>query len=236
MNQEVPFPLARCRKADSSSASPPQNDNLVSCSTLTHLKSQQLARGGKHVIGLGQDGPFQRGLVSAESVERGLEGESCPVEQTLQRSYRDSFLMGDLLRGSAQVILLPENALVDIPEVREDLAELEASVSCVDLAFGEILKGLESAGMADNTIIVFTADHGESLMQRDYWTHGLFVYEEEVRVPLILRWPGHIPAGRVHREPVELVDLAPTLLEFAGATLVDVGDDDGTTADDLRAA
>jgi arylsulfatase A-like enzyme len=60
-----------------------------------------------------------------------------------------------------------------------------------------------------------TADHGEGLMQRDYWTHGMFVYEEEVRVPLIVRWPGHVPAGRVIREPVELIDVAPTLLDLA---------------------
>ncbi len=44
----------------------------------------------------------------------------------------------------------------------------------------------------------------------------MFLYEEEVRVPLILRWPNHISAGRVLSEPVELVDLAPTLVELAG--------------------
>ncbi len=90
----------------------------------------------------------------------------------------------------------------------------DGEIAFTDFEIGRFLAALSAAGLDRNTIVALTADHGESLMQRDYWTHGLFIYEEEVRVPLVLRWPGHIPAGRVHREPVELIDLAPTLVEL----------------------
>ena len=102
----------------------------------------------------------------------------------------------------------------------------DGEIAFTDFEIGRFLAALSAAGLDRNTIVALTSDHGESLMQRDYWTHGLFVYEEEVRVPLIVRWPGHIPAGRVHREPVELVDLAPTLVELT-ALGVDTADFEG---------
>lgn len=90
----------------------------------------------------------------------------------------------------------------------------DGEIAFTDSEIGRLLTVLTDAGLDRDTIVAVTADHGESLMQRDYWTHGLFVYEEEVRVPLILRWPGHITAGRVIREPALLVDVAPTLVEL----------------------
>jgi len=104
-------------------------------------------------------------------------------------------------------------------EDQQQINLYDGEIAFTDYEIGRFLAALRDAGLDENTIVAVTADHGESLMQRGYWTHGLFLYEEEVRVPLILRWPNHIGAGRVISEPVELVDLAPTLVELAALDL-----------------
>jgi tetratricopeptide (TPR) repeat protein len=70
----------------------------------------------------------------------------------------------------------------------------------------------------DETILVFTSDHGESLGEHDESTHAIFIYESTVRVPLIFRYPRKLPAGRVYSESVRSVDLMPTILALAGET------------------
>lgn len=85
-----------------------------------------------------------------------------------------------------------------------------------DREIGRLLDALEEDGIADDTLVIVTGDHGEGLMAHGHMYHGVHVYEEAVRVPLILRWPGRIPAGRVVSTPFALVDLAPTILELVG--------------------
>lgn len=88
-------------------------------------------------------------------------------------------------------------------------------VTLLDELIGRVLLRLESLGLADNTIVLMTADHGEMM-----GSHGLFqkssMYEESLRVPLLIRAPGRIPGGRRIDAPVSLVDLAPTLLSLTG--------------------
>jgi arylsulfatase A-like enzyme len=82
---------------------------------------------------------------------------------------------------------------------------------------GRLFAGLDGLGLGDDTIVVFTADHGHALGDHGYYFHhGEFLYESSLRIPLVLRWPGRLPAGRVVREQVRSVDVAPTLLELAG--------------------
>jgi choline-sulfatase len=88
-----------------------------------------------------------------------------------------------------------------------------AAISYVDERIGELLAALRAAGLDDETIVVFTADHGEMLGERGLW-YKMSFFEPSVRVPLIVSGPGRMPAGRV-AEPVSLLDLAPTLLELA---------------------
>jgi N-acetylglucosamine-6-sulfatase len=88
----------------------------------------------------------------------------------------------------------------------------------VDDSLGRILAALEKAGTLDNTVIVFTSDHGYF-----YGEHGLneerrLAYEETIRIPLLIRYPARVKAGAVASELVLTIDLAPTLLELAGQT------------------
>ncbi len=88
-----------------------------------------------------------------------------------------------------------------------------ASLSYVDERIGEVLSALEACGLADDTVVVFTSDHGDFLGE-----HGLFFKmsfrEHAARVPLIVHAPERFAARRV-REPVSLVDLVPTLADLA---------------------
>jgi arylsulfatase len=89
------------------------------------------------------------------------------------------------------------------------------NVSLVDKGIGRILRALDALGMAENTLIVFTSDHGDLLGD-----HGLIQkskpYEASIRVPFLLRFPGRLEAGRQSAERVTLRDLMPTFLEAAG--------------------
>lgn len=91
-------------------------------------------------------------------------------------------------------------------------------LAAVDEGVGELFKALESTGQLDNTLIVFTSDHGYF-----YGEHGLSVerrlaYEEGLRIPLFIRYPRLVKAGTRRNQTVLTLDLAPTLAEIAGAT------------------
>jgi arylsulfatase A-like enzyme len=96
------------------------------------------------------------------------------------------------------------------------IALYDGELEYMDQEVGALLAGLSALELDAKTLVGITGDHGEGLLQHGYVDHGVFLYEEFVRVPLLLRWPGHLPSGRVIREPVESVDVAPTLLSLLG--------------------
>ncbi|MDH3211966.1 MAG: sulfatase-like hydrolase/transferase [Myxococcales bacterium] len=99
---------------------------------------------------------------------------------------------------------------------RQAVRNYDGEIAFTDQEIGRLLDAIERQGLSEKTLVVITADHGEGLMDHGAMLHGLDLYEENVRVPLLLRWPDRIPAGRVLAQPVELVDLAPTILDLIG--------------------
>lgn len=90
----------------------------------------------------------------------------------------------------------------------------------VDAALDRILKALDHSGLTDNTLVLFTSDHGDGVASHR-WTAKLSLYEEATRVPLLVRWPGHIPAGQ--RDSIHLIshlDVLPTFCEYIGIPLL----------------
>ena len=86
----------------------------------------------------------------------------------------------------------------------------------VDRQVGLVLQALRESGQEDNTLIVFTSDHGEGLASHR-WTGKMMYYEEEAAVPLIVSWKGVTPAGRIDREHlVSALDVLPTICDYAG--------------------
>lgn len=97
------------------------------------------------------------------------------------------------------------------------VAQYDAEIREVDQQVGVILRDLEKRGLAGNTLVILTSDHGESLGDHNYFfEHGRFPYDDCVHVPLIVRAPGTSKAGHVVRSPVELIDLLPSVLDLAG--------------------
>lgn len=91
-----------------------------------------------------------------------------------------------------------------------------ALVNRVDDMVGEILDALERNGLAENTLIIYSSDHGEQVGEHGLWWKQTF-YEEAVRVPMILSWPGHLPQGLRCRQVVSALDLNATILDALGA-------------------
>jgi choline-sulfatase len=104
-----------------------------------------------------------------------------------------------------------------------------AAISYVDDRIGQVLAALAEAGLEDDTVVAFTADHGEMLGERGLW-YKMALFEDAARVPLIVRAPrGLARAGARVAEPVSLLDLAPTLLDLAGLAPPAPGETDGAS-------
>ena len=101
-------------------------------------------------------------------------------------------------------------------ELERDIANYDGEIHFTDQEVGNLLDALAAGGILDDTIVIVVGDHGEGLMDHGWMLHGLQIYEEAVHVPLIVRWPAKLPKGKTIAEPVELVDLTPTILDLTG--------------------
>jgi arylsulfatase A-like enzyme len=108
--------------------------------------------------------------------------------------------------------------------------EYHATIANLDWNVGRIVETLRRRNLLDNTLIIFTADHGRTWIDRPGSTEGIAVlYEEVARVPLILRYPARLPRGKVWHSGVNLASLAPTVFEAAGISLAQGIRDDSLT-------
>lgn len=104
----------------------------------------------------------------------------------------------------------------DKETIRKNMSVYYGMVSLMDKYIGKILDKLEELGLAENTVVVFTTDHGHLFGQHGLHAKGPFLYEDMMRIPMIARYPGQIPAGSSTEAIQSLVDLAPTFLDFCG--------------------
>ena len=93
-----------------------------------------------------------------------------------------------------------------------DEAAYLSEIEFADYQLGKVLHHLDKLGLTDRTLTLFTADHGESLGEHEYRGHRQNVYENVVRVPLILRMPGFLPEGKRLATQAMSIDILPTLL------------------------
>jgi N-sulfoglucosamine sulfohydrolase len=117
----------------------------------------------------------------------------------------------------------PHNpADVNVPEflpdnnaARKDLANYYDAIARMDSDVGKVLNLLDSEKLKENTLVIFCGDNGMPFPG----AKGT-LYDAGVRVPLIMRWPGHIQPGGIRRDVVSLVDIAPTILKVAGTSML----------------
>ncbi len=110
-----------------------------------------------------------------------------------------------------------EKAGIDPEEfVKIELDWYDGSIRGADVELGRVLEKLDELGIAEDTLVVFFTDHGEEFLDHGGSFHEENVYGELINVPLVLRWPGVLPEGRLVGETVQLLDLAPTIVDLAG--------------------
>lgn len=105
---------------------------------------------------------------------------------------------------------------ITLSKAKEAMAAYYAMIELIDDNVGRLLTALDASGQRQNTVIIFMSDHGELLGDHGLIGKGARFYESLIRVPLIFSWPGHFVQGVVNTALVELIDIAPTLLELAG--------------------
>ncbi len=110
------------------------------------------------------------------------------------------------------------NMKMDVRRQKKAVGGYYASVAYVDAQVGKVLDALERSGQADNTVVIFTSDHGYHLGEHDFWAK-VSLRDESAMVPLIIRMPGKEPA--VCDSLVELIDLYPTVANLCGLEVPD---------------
>ncbi|MEO7135842.1 MAG: sulfatase-like hydrolase/transferase [Vicinamibacterales bacterium] len=165
-----------------------------------------LARGFDHY----DDRLDARSGVAAEQVERRGDRTAAAAEQWLASGPAPFFVWIHLYD--------PHDPYDPPPPFRGLFADqpYDGEIAFADSVIGSLVALLEQRGLSSSTLVAVMGDHGESLDDHGEATHGMFVYESAMRVPAILRWPGHLPAGRRVAPLVRSIDLAPTLIELAG--------------------
>jgi choline-sulfatase/uncharacterized sulfatase len=99
------------------------------------------------------------------------------------------------------------------------------NISHVDHAVGELLAFLDESGLADDTIVVYSSDHGDYATEHGIMEKAPGISSDAItRIPYIWRWPKHFPAGQVAKELVETVDMAPTLCALTGVDALETAD------------
>lgn len=104
----------------------------------------------------------------------------------------------------------------DDKKLAKDIAVYYGMISLMDKYIGKILDKLDELGLAENTVVVFSTDHGHFFGQHGLVAKGPFHYEDMIKVPFLVRWPGTAAAGTTSDSLQSLVDLAPTFMRIAG--------------------
>jgi len=117
------------------------------------------------------------------------------------------------LRAHDKLGAVDGGTAIDLQTAKQVMAAYYAMIELIDDNVGRMLQALEKSGQRENTLVIFTSDHGELLGDHQLIGKGCRFYECLVRVPLIFSWPGQIREGVVSDALVELVDIVPTLLE-----------------------
>lgn len=100
-------------------------------------------------------------------------------------------------------------------QVRDGMQGYYGNIAFSDQLFGKVLRAVDDLRLRENTLVVFTADHGEMLYDHRLWTKMVF-FDPSVRVPLFMRLPGVLPAGTETKALVEQIDIFPTLMDLLG--------------------
>jgi arylsulfatase A-like enzyme len=134
-------------------------------------------------------------------------------QEALKKVVKDPFMA---VRGMATPEEMRQAGIDPEFYLRYSKDWYDGSILGMDTELGRLVERLGELSLRDRSLIAFYADHGEEFHEHGRMFHGETVYGEMIRVPLILWAPGRVPAGLDVQEPVQLIDVMPTLLELSG--------------------
>ncbi len=137
--------------------------------------------------------------------------------ETYREKYSTGFKGDFVVNNGIKYPGLIFNKVKSEPQVPEALALYDALTNYIDDQVGIVIDTLRELDLYDNTIIVFTSDHGEAFGEHGvYFSHHIYTYDEELSVPLIMKMPGNEYSGSEVNDPVSLVQFMPTILDTIG--------------------
>jgi arylsulfatase A-like enzyme len=161
---------------------------------------------------------IRNGTVNTGSAQRGAGLTTARALEWMEQREGPFFLWLHYFDPHDEVVLPPPDVMQGVHlaaaerERRRQVYDVE--ITYMDAMIGRVFDKLEQLGLWDDCIVVITADHGEGLGDHDWWTHGI-LYQEQIRVPLILRAPG-FRAGLRLPSVVRTIDIVPTVGDLLG--------------------
>jgi iduronate 2-sulfatase len=185
------------------------DDDLFHADGKTAAKAVQLIEqhaAGPFFLGVGFVRPHVPFVSPRKYFEPFLPYDKLPLPEKIAGDWDDIPKAGINYKTSV-------NMKMDVRRQQKAVGGYYAAVRFMDAQVGKVLNALEQSGQADNTIVIFTSDHGYHLGEHDFWAK-VSLHEESAAVPLIIRVPGKKPA--VCNSLVELLDLYPTIARLCG--------------------
>jgi arylsulfatase A-like enzyme len=161
------------------------------------------------------------------SVERWLDGSGSPPFFAVAnyfdahdpylppQPYRSRFSPGKIPGGALNSFVLRLN-LRSPDQLQGEIDAYDGAISYIDDQIGGLLRWMDQRGLSRNTLVVILSDHGESFGEHGLLMHRNALYRETIQIPLLVRWPDHVPGGIHVAAPVSLASVAATVLELAG--------------------
>lgn len=135
----------------------------------------------------------------------------------------DPFRIGGYREGDIFPLVMGQETLGSTDHVEGVALAYDDEVRYVDHQIGRLLAAMDRQGLLEKTVVILVSDHGEELHDRGFWSHGYTLYQEQLHVPMIVRFPSELSqrpensaAGSLVHTPVSLVDLLPTLFQMIG--------------------
>jgi len=138
------------------------------------------------------------------------------------RPWRTRFSKQANPGGILNTFLIRYDVKMTPEELQGEIDAYDGAIAYVDEMIGRLVDGLEKYGQLANTLVIITSDHGEMLGEHGLFLHRNGLHREVIRVPLILRWPGRVPAGARIPTPVTNAAVAATILDLLGSPQQDI--------------
>jgi arylsulfatase A-like enzyme len=133
-----------------------------------------------------------------------------PYDQMFDPDYQGSFNGENFLFDSRINARMPKRDLEHL------IALYDGEIAWTDMHVGKILDDLDALGLRDTTMVVLVADHGTEFFEHGEKGHRQTLFEEAIRIPLIMRYPGRIPPGQRVTTQTSIIDVLPTIMELVG--------------------